>query len=82
MQVNDENAGGAVTVRKGPGGRGGGGNDGKQSALPAFLSLLFPPQPDCDHAELHMSTCDLKGSAAPKAGRPLGVFSRTELNVT
>lgn len=52
MRVNDENAQRAITVRKGRGGRGGGGNDGKHSPLPVFLLVLFPSQPDCDHAEL------------------------------
>lgn len=42
MRVNDENARRAITVRKGQGGRGGGANDGKQSALPVFLLLLLP----------------------------------------
>lgn len=56
MRVNDENAQRAITVRKGQGGRGGGGgtNDGKQGPLPVFLSVLFPSQPDCGYAKLHI----------------------------
>lgn len=58
MRVNDGNAQRAITVRKGREvGGGGGGNDGKRSPLPVFLSVLFPSRPDCDHAEPHMQTC-------------------------
>lgn len=67
MRVNDENAQRAITVRKGRGGRGGGGNDGKRPPLPVFPSVLFPSQPDRDHAELLMQTCGerLKGLIEP-----------------
>lgn len=67
MRVNGENAQRAITARKGRGGRGGGGNYGKHSPLPVFLSVLFPSQPDCEHAELLMQTCGegLKGLIEP-----------------
>lgn len=39
---------------EGMGGQGGGVNDGKQSPLPVFLSVLFPSQLDQDRGRLHV----------------------------
>lgn len=47
-QAEQCNAYRAVAVEKGWGGRGGGVNDGKQTPLPVFLSVLFPSQLDQD----------------------------------
>lgn len=52
MLVSGENTSRGVAVEEGWGGRGGGVNDGKQTPLPVFLSVLFPSQLDLDHGRL------------------------------
>lgn len=65
-------------MRKGQGGRGGGGNDGKHSPLPVFLSVLLPSQPDCGYAELHKRAVQRAVQLPKLRGRTksLVVFSR------